>query len=114
MKYDLEERCSVFWEHIIDLITKVPRNIVTRPIISQLIRSSTSIWANYMEANQASSPRDFKHKANISKKEANESKHWIRMLARACPWIKEKCLKCWNEANELTKIFYKIVQNTKV
>jgi len=61
-----------------------------------------------MEANQASSKKDFKNKIRISQKEANESKHWLRMIAIADQNNKEKCRKLWKEAHELTLIFAKI------
>jgi four helix bundle protein len=65
--------------------------------------------ANYCEANNASSKKDFRNKIFICKKEASETKHWLRMIARANPTIKDDCKKLWQEANELTMIFSKIV-----
>jgi four helix bundle protein len=79
----------------------------------QLVRSATSIGANYMEANQASSRKDFRNKIKISQKEANETKHWLRMIAVAQENKKEECKKNWQEAHELTLIFAKISKNTK-
>ena len=79
-----------------------------QPLISQIIRSSTSIGANYMEANQASSKKDFNNKIRICQKESNETKHWLRMIASASPEYKEKCRQFWQEAHELTLIFSKI------
>lgn len=61
-KYDLEERTSQFGEHIIAFAKKIPKNPVTLPLISQLVRSGTSIGANYAEADGAESRKDFKHK----------------------------------------------------
>lgn len=66
--YDLEERTAVFAENIIKLCKKTNHNSINMPIISQLIRSRTSIGANYMEANGASSKKDFKNKIFICKK----------------------------------------------
>jgi len=108
MNYDLEERCAQFGEKIIDFVKTLPRNEINKPLISQLIRSATSIGANYMEANQAASKKDFKNKINISKKEANETKHWLRMLVQANDIRKEECKVLWKEAHELTLIFAKI------
>ena len=112
MQYDLEERCAKFGEDIIKFCRKLKYDDITRPIIRQIIRSATSIGANYMEANQASSKKDFKNKIKISQKEANETKHWLRMIAAACPDKKEDCRKFWQEAHELTLIFAKILRNT--
>jgi len=108
MKYDLEERCQKFGEQIIKFCNLIKKDPVVLPLVSQLIRSSTSIGANYMEANQASSKKDFVNKIRISQKEANETKHWLRMLAMAIPEKKEECRKSWKEAHELTLIFAKI------
>jgi four helix bundle protein len=67
-KYDLEERTTKFAEEIIVLATKIPKNIITLPIISQLVRAGTSVGANYREANGASSKKDFRNKIYICKK----------------------------------------------
>ena len=80
MKYDLEERTAKFGESVIFFIKKIPENRINQPLINQVIRSATSIGANYMEANQASSKKDFRNKIRISQKESNETKHWIRMM----------------------------------
>ncbi|MCX7779087.1 MAG: four helix bundle protein [Patescibacteria group bacterium] len=81
-KYDLEERTANFGEKVIKFCKNLKQDAISKPIISQLIRSSTSIGANYMEANAASSKRDFKNKIFICKKETQETKHWLRMLAQ--------------------------------
>ena len=107
--YDLEERTAKFGEQVIDFCRKLSQDAISRPIISQLIRSATGIGANYMEANAASSKKDFKNKIFICKKESQESKHWLRMLARCFPQHKEKIRKLWKEAQELTLIFGKII-----
>jgi len=107
-KYDLEERTAKYGEAIISFCRSMPQNAITKPLISQLIRSGTSIGANYMEANGASSRKDFKNKIFICKKEAQETKHWLRMLARATPEMKDSVLPLWQEAQELALIFQKI------
>ncbi|MBI2448157.1 four helix bundle protein [Candidatus Microgenomates bacterium] len=113
MQYDLEERVAKFGENVIDLAKIFDRNEINRPLISQLIRSATSIGANYMEANQAISKKDFANKIRIAQKEANESKHWLRMIAYANEKNKENCQKLWQEAHELTLIFAKISKSCK-
>jgi four helix bundle protein len=105
MNYDLEERCAKFGENIIEFCRIVKQDNINKPLISQLVRSATSIGANYMEANQASSKKDFKNKISICKKESNETKHWLRMIARANLDKKERCKEFWREAHELTLIF---------
>lgn len=113
MKYDLEERTAKFAENIIELCKKVPKNTITIPIVGQLVRSGTSIGANYMEANGASSKKDFRNKVFICKKEARETKYWLRMLAKADENFAKECRVFWKEAHELTLIFSKIANSSK-
>ncbi len=112
-KFDLEERTAKFAEAIIELCKKAPKTILTIPVIDQLIRSGTSIGANYCEANGASSRKDFKNKIFICKKESKETKYWLRMLAKVVEELKNDCRRLWSEAQELTLIFSKIAINTK-
>ena len=113
MKYDLEERTATFSEKIIDLCKKVPDNTIAKPIISQLVRAATSIGANYMEANGASSKKDFKNKIFICKKESMETKYWLRMLTKTDNQVTDDCRELWKEAQELTLIFSKIASQSK-
>jgi four helix bundle protein len=113
MKYDLEERCAKFGEEVILFCKTVKFDGITKSLVSQLVRSATSVGANYMEANQASSKKDFQNKIRISQKEANESKHWLRMISVADPERKNECRKLWKESHELTLIFAKISKNCK-
>ena|SRR3989338_2833803 len=68
--YDLEERTAKFGESVIEFCKEVRQDVITKPIINQLIRSGTSIGANYMEANGASSKKDFRNKIFICKRSA--------------------------------------------
>jgi len=111
--YDLEERTACFAEKIIALCKKVKKTVITIPIIDQLVRAGTSVGANYCEANGASSKKDFKNKIFICKKEAKESRYWLRILAHADDDIKNDCRTSWKEASELTMIFGKIAASTK-
>jgi four helix bundle protein len=113
MDYDLEERVEKFGESIIDFLKIIKLGVLNKPIINQLMRSATSVGANYMEANQASSKKDFANKIRISQKEANESKHWLRMLARINPEKSDDCRRFWKEAHELVLIFATISRNSK-
>src|SRR5258708_5162150 len=112
--YDLEERTAKFGEKIIGACRDIKQDTITRPLLAQLIRSGTSIGANYMEANGASSKKDFRNKIYIAKKETQETKHWLRMLIMASPENKENLLKLWQEAQEFTLIFGKIVSKLNV
>jgi len=112
VEYDLEERTTLFAENIIELCKKVPKNTITIPILDQLIRSGTSIGANYHEANGASSKRDFKNKVFICKKEAKETKYWLRLLVKAVDQLKEETRILWKEAHEFALIFSKIASKS--
>ena len=90
-KYNLAERTSKYGADIIIFTKNIKETNINRPIISQLIRSATSMGANYMEADCAESKKDFIHKIGICKKEAKETTHWLYMLATANPELKEKC-----------------------
>ena len=111
--FDLEERTAKFGESTINFSTKLEQNVISKPIISQLVRASTSIGANYMEANGASSKKDFANKIFLCKKEAQETKHWLRMLAKAEPEEQEKIRILWKECQELTLIFQKITSTLR-
>ncbi|MBU2592547.1 four helix bundle protein [Patescibacteria group bacterium] len=102
--YDLEERTAMFGESIINFLKKIPKNEITRPLITQLVKAATSVGANYCEAGDAESKKDFKHKIGICKKEARESKHFLRMIARAVPSKKDEMRAIWKEAKELNLI----------
>jgi four helix bundle protein len=108
--YDLVLRTSKFGEVIILFAKELPNNNINQPLITQLIKSATSIGANYMEADCAESKKDFFHKIGICKKEAKETMHWLHMVAIANPDKKEKCRPLWQEAHELTLIFSAIIR----
>ncbi len=113
MIYDLEERTAKFGEDVIKFCKSINQDVITKPIINQIIRSGTSPGANYMEANAASSKKDFRNKIYICKKEIQETKHWLRMIVIAIPNKKDEARKLWQEAQELTLIFGKIVSKLK-
>jgi len=113
MEYNLEKRTETFGENIIDLCKKFPKNTITLPLVSQIIRSGTSVGANYCEANGASSKKEFRVKILICKKEIIETKYWLKMLAKADNIQIDECRKLWQEAQELTLIFSKIASNSK-
>ena len=109
-KYDLEERTAKFGENIIEFAKEIPKNAITISLISQLVRAGTSVGANYCEADAAESKKDFRHKIAICKKEAKETKHWLRMVVKAEPFLREKAKTFWKEAQELTLIFSSIIK----
>ena len=104
-KFNLEERTAVFGEKVIGLCKKIENEDVNRVLVRQLVRSATSIGANYMEANGADSKKDFHHKISLCKKESKETMHWLRMLVTASPSLKDDLGVLWQEAKELSLIF---------
>lgn len=108
--YNLEDRTTEFSEHLILFCKKIPKTNVTLPLIDQLVRSGTSIGANYFEANGASSKKDFKNKTFICKKESKETQYWLRLVANTLEneESKQECRTLWQEAKELGMIFSKI------
>jgi four helix bundle protein len=111
--YDLEERTAKFGEAIVLFTKSIPPGPVTFPLIGQLVRSGTSVGANYCEADEAGSKKDFRHKISICKKEARETKHWLRMIAAAVPELRPKAVPLWKEAQELNLIFAAVFRNTQ-
>lgn len=111
-KYDLEERTARFGEDIIVFLKTIRESSITKPLKSQLVRSATSIGANYMEADGAESKKDFRHKIALCKKEAKETKHWLRMISKSEETTKDQCRQLWKEAQELTLIFSAILQRS--
>jgi four helix bundle protein len=110
--FDLEERTAVFGEAVIRFARNIPKNPVTIPLISQIVRSGTSVGANYCEADDAVSKKDFKHKIGTCRKEARETKLWLRMVAAAEPELKVEARTLWQEAKELHLIFAAIWRKT--
>jgi len=111
--YDLEERTAKFGEDILEFAKRIPKNPVTISLISQLVRAGTSVGANYCEADDASTKKEFVHKIGICKKESRESKHWLRMIAKAVESLKDEAKIHSKEAQELNLIFAAIINKCK-
>ena len=109
-KYDLEERTALFGEAIIAFAKKVPINQVTRSLVDQIVRSGTSVGANYCEADDASTKKEFRQKIGYCRKESRETKHWLRMIVKAAPEFREEAKPLWQEAKELHLIFVAILR----
>lgn len=108
-KYDLGERTAVFGENVIDLVRDIKLTPIVSPLVNQIVRSATSIGANYMEADAADSKKDFRFKIALCKKESKETMHWLRMLSRATPDKISECRILWKEVHELVLIFSSIL-----
>jgi len=83
---------------------------LVRPYLIQVIRSSSSIGANYLEADEAESKRDFRHKIAIARKEARESGHWLTLIQEAIPSARTDCERLADEAAQLTRILSAIIR----
>lgn len=110
-KYDLEERTFRFARDIRQLIKRLPNDAAVMEDGRQLIRASGSVGANYLEANDALSRKDFVYRMRISRKEAKESQYWLRILDVAFENDTE-IERLIQEAWELRKIFSAIIEKT--
>jgi four helix bundle protein len=111
-KYDLEERCLKFAQRVRDYVKKLPRTISNIEYAKQLIRASGSVGANYIEANESLSKKDFKMRVKISKKEAKESRYWL-ILTEPLKENQTERDELIAEATELMKIFGSILGSKK-
>lgn len=103
--FDLSERTAVFAERVLLFLKALPRDEISRTLIVQLVRSATSIGANYAEADDAGSRREFFHRVSICQRESRESMYWLRLLATAIPDCRDSARTLWKEADELNRIF---------
>jgi len=113
LKFDLEERTTKFGKAVIQFLKSVPVTTINIPLISQLVRSGTSVGANYCEADDAESKRDFRYKIAICRKEARETKYWLQMIVAAEPKLAEPARILWREAKELNLIFSAIYRGKR-
>jgi len=112
--YDLEERTYQFAKEVAVFIKKIPKTTGNIEYSKQVIRSSGSVGANYIEANESLSKKDFNMRIKICRKEAKESSYWLRLLVDTNnndhSAIGEKLTR---EADELKKIFSSIIEKSK-
>jgi four helix bundle protein len=110
--FDLEERTSAFAKNVIRLCKKLPQDVINKELISQVVRSSGSVGANYREANDALSKKDFNHRIRITRREAKESHYWLELLLEANQTYNEEVRGLLAEALELKKIFSSIADKS--
>ena len=111
--YDLHERTARFGEAVIRFVKRLSDNAVNRRLVSQLVGAATSLGANYCEADEAVSRKDFCQKISICRNEAREVQFFLRMLATAEESFKSELRILWREARELHLIFCAILRNSK-
>ena len=110
-KYDLEERTFEFAKRVRQLIKKLPKNIGNIEDGKQVIRSSGSVGANYIEANEALSKKDFIMRVKISRKEVKETRYWLQLIdINNIAELEEERQKLIQEATELMNIFGSIIR----
>jgi four helix bundle protein len=110
-RYDLKERTFLFAKNVMEYVDKLPKKVSGIEIGRQLIRSAGSVGANYIEADEALSKKDFMMRIKICKKEAKESRYWLEL---SVPRTEDKELKSHliDESTQLIKIFATIIKNT--
>ena len=112
-QYDLEERTFKFAKDVIEFTKYLSKSIANIEIIKQLVRSSGSVGANYIEANESLSKKDFVMRIKICRKEAKESCYWLKLLDVNNKDLKNKKENLIQEATELMKIFGSILEKSK-
>lgn len=112
-KQPLDERTLEFAKRVIRLCKTLPKNPVAIEPIRQVMRSGCSVGANYREANDALSKKDFAHRLRISRKEAKETTYWLELLIEACPDFQNAIDPLMQEAQELVKILSSIIEKSK-
>ena len=108
-QYDLEERTLIFARAVNEFVRKLPKNSVNYEVSKQLIRSAGSVGANYIEANESLSKKDFIMRAKIAKKEAKESRYWLNLVIPIEEQEQDRA-KLIVEVNELMKILGAIIK----
>jgi four helix bundle protein len=106
--FDLEDRTALFGEAIIRFCKNIPRSPANDRLIGQLVGCATSVGANYCEANESVSKKDFKNTIGRCVKEAKETKFFLRMMAASEPLLADEARKLYREAKELHLIFASI------
>lgn len=102
--FDFEERTSVFGERIVRFAKRIPRGPVNDRLINQVVGAGTSIGANFFEANDCVSKKDFRNSAKRCIKEPKEARHFLRMIVASEPSLTEEARTLYREATELIRI----------
>ena len=112
--YDLEERTLKFAERVRDFVKKPFKTLSNLEYGKQLIRASSSIGANYIEANECFSKKDFIMRVKICRKESKESRFWLRLIETNYDSLEKEKIFLTQEATELMKIFGSMVEKLKI
>ena len=109
-EYDLEDRTEKFVKEVIGLCKKLPKNTINFKLIEQAVSASGSVGANYIEANEALSKKDFFNRIKICRKEAKEARYWLRLIVSANSECEQETKPLIQEATELMNIFGAILK----
>ena len=110
-RFDLEERTEAFARDVRALVRRLPRTLCNAVDARQLVRSSGSAGANYLEANEALGTKDFRYRIKVARKEAKESRYWLRLLdCRGVAALEEDRDRLADEADQLVRIFTAILK----
>jgi len=113
-QYDLEERTYQFARSIRVFVKRLPRTVCNQEDVKQVVRSSGSVGANYIEANEALSKKDFRHRIRISRKESKETRYWLRLVdTHDEESLNNERDKLIQESTELMRIFGAILQKSE-
>ncbi|MDO8668716.1 MAG: four helix bundle protein [Candidatus Buchananbacteria bacterium] len=111
--YDLEDRTLEYGKRIIKMAKNIPLNIVNNVLVRQVVRSGLSLGANYREANETETKKDFQFRMRICRKEAKETVYWLKLIIEANPRLKVKMELLLDETCQLLKIFAAIIEKSK-
>ena len=111
--YNLEDRTLEFATAIILFCQSLPQNLINAKLIGQLVSASGSVGANYREANEALSKKDFVYRIKIARKECKESTYWLSLVKTANPKLEAQIVPHMAESKELRSIFTAIINKFK-
>jgi len=111
--YDLEDRTLEFGKRVIRMCKSLPSNIINDKLINQVMRSGTSIGANYREANETETKKDLQFRLRISRKEGKETIYWLELIVESNPGFKKRIEPLLQETVELVKIISSIIEKTR-
>ena len=111
--YDLEERTLEYGKRVIRLVKELPKNTVNYDLSHQFVRSGTSLGANYREANETETKKDFCYRMRVCRKEGKETVYWLKLIIEANPELTHRIDPLLQETIELVKIFAAIIKKSE-
>ena len=109
-RYDLEDRTLKYGKRIIRMLKELPTNNINLVLTNQVLRSGTSMGANYREANETETKKDFKYRLRICRKEGKETIYWLKLIINASKDYTKRIEALLGETYELAKIFVSILK----